>query len=410
MQRPRCAVEQEAAQRGAAAKEAVNLAAEVEAMLHVLGDIDPSSSTGVRVLTYTLGAMRKRLLEVTDAARSGDVWAHARASSEAGGGEEPRRTVLASPDLLASIVDFMGCGHWLFVAPVSRSWRTAYMSVTERQQSVPCVCVTVGPAAVETPERLEMALEHGIDVPILTSTYSAQEAAGASGSMEVILRLCHLGMPISCAALLGAACARHIGTLYRLCTLAQRRNVLVRLETWTALHERVIHCSHDDEQRLAALVWLSRQVRPWPVWFCTYLCHSAANGGRQAALKYFMNKDRGQAVYGPLVRDLSVVDFGCLEWRDAPATFRWCLGSRPLLSLMDEAAIGGHVEVLQWLRQEHALPLTPLTMACAAGSGCLPALQWLHRAGCPYDIIQLCEPRDGDEDVDSEAVGGEAGA
>ncbi|KAG5181194.1 hypothetical protein JKP88DRAFT_279050 [Tribonema minus] len=72
---------------------------------------------------------------------------------------------------------------------------------------------------LETPERLEMALACGISVPALTS-YSAQHAAGASGSMEVIQRLLQRGMPISNAVLVGAASARRTGTLYRLPALA----------------------------------------------------------------------------------------------------------------------------------------------------------------------------------------------
>eukprot|EP00611_Tribonema_gayanum_P016087 TRINITY_DN2806_c0_g2_i2.p1 TRINITY_DN2806_c0_g2~~TRINITY_DN2806_c0_g2_i2.p1 ORF type:complete len:265 (+),score=28.45 TRINITY_DN2806_c0_g2_i2:90-884(+) len=214
------------AERANAAGEAVSLAAEREALLLVLGDICPSSSTGVRILAHSLEAMGSRLAEVTEAANN--TRESVRARTEPEGGNQPRHAVLANPQLLAAIFSFNGRGRWLYLAPVAHAWRTAYMAATARQHGVPWVCVTSGSAAVETPERLEMALACGIRVPALTS-YSAQHAAGASGSMEVIRHLHRRGVPMSDAALVGAAFARRTGTLYR----------------------------------------LSQQVRPWPVWFCT---------------------------------------------------------------------------------------------------------------------------------------------
>ncbi|KAG5182148.1 hypothetical protein JKP88DRAFT_164996 [Tribonema minus] len=58
---------------------------------------------------------------------------------------------------------------------------------------------------------------------------------------------------------------------------------------------------------------------------------------------------------------------------------------------MDQAALAGRVEILQWLRQEQGLPFTHLTMPCAAARGRCAAVQWLHRAGCPHDVNDICE-------------------
>ncbi|KAG5181193.1 hypothetical protein JKP88DRAFT_263679 [Tribonema minus] len=267
------------------------------------------------------------------------------------------------------------------------------MAATARQQGVPWVCVTSGSAAVETPERQEMALACGISVPALTNSSDAQCAAGASGSMEVIRHLHRLGVPTSDAVLFSAARARRTGILYRFPVLARERNVQVKMSTWMAVYERFLSDSYNDEQQRAALIWLSQQVRPLPVWYCSSLCVTAAENGQLAALKFLMHDDHGQALFGPLIPDSLVIDFESPEWINAPACdyiqTNGTFSGRA--TLMEKAAASGHVEVLQWLHQEHALPFRSVTMSYAAKHGHLTALQWLYEAGCPHDINELCD-------------------
>ncbi|KAG5187779.1 hypothetical protein JKP88DRAFT_353589 [Tribonema minus] len=98
---------------------------------------------------------------------------------------------------------------------------------------------------------------------------------------------------------------------------------------------------------------------------------------------------------------MSAVDFESAEWTGVPhgvvEMFRdpeWAEFLIPrvtgAISLLDAAAMGGHVEVLRWLHQEQATPFTHLTMAGAAFHKRLTALQWLYQAGCPYDIDRIC--------------------
>ncbi|KAG5192396.1 hypothetical protein JKP88DRAFT_250811 [Tribonema minus] len=325
----------------------MELAAEREAMLLVLSDISPSSKDGVTILAYTLEAMGARLLELV---------------------------------------------------PVARSWRTAYMSVTARQQGAAWVCVTSGSAVVETPARLEMALARGADVPALVKSCDVQRAAGTSGSMEVIHRLRQLGMVVSdgvvLQVLIGATRARRTGVLYRLPALALESGEQVDHQTWTYAGICVLRSAYDEEEQKAVLIWLSQQVRPWPVWYCTRLCHIAAENGRLAALKFLMHKDRGQVLFGPFIQDLSVVDLSSPEWVNAPSFFwyEFVGGVRHHFTVMNGAAAGGHISVMQWLHHEQSLPFTPQTMMTAAGHGRSAALQWLHQKGCPHDIKNLCEP------------------
>eukprot|EP00611_Tribonema_gayanum_P021635 TRINITY_DN4202_c0_g1_i3.p1 TRINITY_DN4202_c0_g1~~TRINITY_DN4202_c0_g1_i3.p1 ORF type:complete len:300 (-),score=32.99 TRINITY_DN4202_c0_g1_i3:46-945(-) len=176
--------------------------------------------------------------------------------------------------------------------------------------------------------------------------------------------------------------------------LAQEADAQVDITTWTRVAAHMVCTAPDDDERTAAVAWLSQQVRAWPVWFRTYLCHCAAQGGQLAALNFLVRDDHGQALFGPLVWDLSRVDSSSHPWATALSQhFTVYCGptwAGHICTLMDRAAAGGSVEVLRWLHQEHDLPLTPFTMRFAADGGRLSALQWLHQAGCPCDIDGLC--------------------
>jgi len=53
-------------------------------------------------------------------------------------------------------------------------------------------------------------------------------------------------------------------------------------------------------------------------------------------------------------------------------------------SLCNKAAKGGHLAVLQWLR-ENGAPWDERTCSCAAKCGHLATLQWLRANGAPWD-------------------------
>merc|ERR1711934_692323 len=51
---------------------------------------------------------------------------------------------------------------------------------------------------------------------------------------------------------------------------------------------------------------------------------------------------------------------------------------------MGGAAVGGHLEILQWLRSE-GCPWDSRACSCAASGGHLETLKWLRSEGCPWD-------------------------
>ncbi|KAG5177887.1 hypothetical protein JKP88DRAFT_281536 [Tribonema minus] len=192
-----------------------------------------------------------------EAARSEDVRASARSRSEAEG-DGPRHTVLANPQLLASIMTFTGYGQWLYLASVAPSWRTAYMSVTARRQGVPWVCVTSVPAAAESLARLETALACGLEAPLFFAD-AVPAAIGASGSLEVIRRAQQLRLMSLSNVVTGAIGARHTDILYMVPTLALEGGTQVTFLMWARLAAHLFCTAADDDKRKAALVWLSQQ-------------------------------------------------------------------------------------------------------------------------------------------------------
>ena len=65
------------------------------------------------------------------------------------------------------------------------------------------------------------------------------------------------------------------------------------------------------------------------------------------------------------------------EWARQPPRCEWDEET------CEAAAKGGHLEVLQWARQ-NGCPWNELTCSAAAG-GHLDVLQWAHENGCPWD-------------------------
>ena len=59
------------------------------------------------------------------------------------------------------------------------------------------------------------------------------------------------------------------------------------------------------------------------------------------------------------------------------------------------AALGGHLEVLQWARA-NGCPWDSYTCHCAAEIGHLEVLQWAHSNGCPWDAqTKVCAAKGG---------------
>ena len=59
-----------------------------------------------------------------------------------------------------------------------------------------------------------------------------------------------------------------------------------------------------------------------------------------------------------------------------------------LKHVLSAAALGGHLEVLQWARA-NGCPWNVDTCYQAVGSGHLKVLQWARANGCPWDEVDV---------------------
>jgi hypothetical protein len=140
--------------------------------------------------------------------------------------------VLSNASILRHITDFVGFGSWLPVAAVNSSWHKAYKATTRKTVVVPKLfsssegdrdhfsssrtklydgSITSYSAVCETPSRLTMAHQHGLD--FLQGNWRLQRIAGRAASIEVSVLAHEYGMPYSRQVLVGAIESGDINTI-----------------------------------------------------------------------------------------------------------------------------------------------------------------------------------------------------
>jgi hypothetical protein len=93
-------------------------------------------------------------------------------------------------------------------------------------------------------------------------------------------------------------------------------------------------------------------------------------GGHLETLRFLLDTHGGQAVFGDVVLDVTAEQLELDEW----APYKGLLmRDNAVLSLMDNAAYGGNVAMLKWLREDCDMQFTPITMEVAAYNGQLRA-------------------------------------
>jgi hypothetical protein len=126
---------------------------------------------------------------------------------------------LAERGILQHVLGYVGPGHWLFAALVSKAWHQNYLQVPEGHligisihcSRIPVVCVprmTLYSAAVASVARLALALELGLDC----TSNALQFAAGKWGTEAIIMKAMEAGMPIFYVSI-GAVQNRYLATL-----------------------------------------------------------------------------------------------------------------------------------------------------------------------------------------------------
>jgi hypothetical protein len=119
---------------------------------------------------------------------------------------------LQQPVILRRVLDYVGPGHWCFVAEVSSLWRDLYSEVPSRElqaiarfgetKTITCVPqMTISSAVFETPARVRFAAAHGLDC----TSVPCQHAAGMHADVAPLEAAHGLGMPYKNPVMEGAA-------------------------------------------------------------------------------------------------------------------------------------------------------------------------------------------------------------
>jgi hypothetical protein len=306
------------------------------------------------------------------------------------------RNPLGEAGILQQVLNYLGPGHWLFAALVSKAWHLAYLQVPEHQMfgvghgspRTPIVCVpqmTLYSAAVASAARLALACAVGLNL----SSKALQVAAGKWGSK---------------AAILEAVDAVQDGTHWSSVVVGSLQSRDVSTVQW--LVEELDCPLPDDAFQIAAfgsctdtLAWLKQRGLAPPA----DLMHYAAYNGHWHILQYLHNEGvewiseacATAARFGSLALLKQLREHGCPRDSDEMTVLAAWSGSVPLLKWFKERGIvftettmscavcRGHIAAVEYLHFTEHWPWSTTTCMLAALHDQLDLLNWLQQHGCP---------------------------
>eukprot|EP00611_Tribonema_gayanum_P026562 TRINITY_DN635_c0_g1_i2.p1 TRINITY_DN635_c0_g1~~TRINITY_DN635_c0_g1_i2.p1 ORF type:complete len:553 (-),score=156.18 TRINITY_DN635_c0_g1_i2:308-1966(-) len=317
--------------------------------------------------------------------------------------------VLNDSDLLARIMRYLPGGHWIYVAPVSRTVGAAYMAHVVSTYGIAHLFLTTEEAVMQTTDTLfQAAAVYGFDAEIeYVSQRYLSRLAGESGSFRLVHHACNWGLRLTYHVLIGAARHCNLSLLQSIYDDEMLDMGRVTQREWCRV-AMALAASGDDG---FVLTWLSQQRRRrarWPRYLLAAMCYSAAFNGHLATLQYLLHLRRGVSVFGPFESPpLEVGDDSDSHDSDSDSggdaldelllEARWRVNFNGAgfnrqftLKLMDKAAGSGSIEVLEWLTEE-GFEFSHNTMPYAARHGRVAALQWLRQQDCPHDMDEVYE-------------------
>jgi hypothetical protein len=263
--------------------------------------------------------------------------------------EPYRHEPLLEPGILQRVLSFVGPGHWLFLATVSRLWKELYARVAanelsklscnddpeeeeEEEGSLMCAPqMTLYSAVFSSPARVKLAQQCGLD----NSTAAYQCSAGMHSSTDTLAAAQELGMNYTHFTMMGAAKGNQLPVLQFLHALG------------CPLHEAVAAAAAKRGD-LKMLRWLREQGCKWDDW---YICDYAASSGNIEMAAWVKQEP------------YMVCDHYA----------------------MIAAAAKGHTAMCEYLRAE-LCPWAAEACEAAARYNHVHTLRWLHQHGCPWVV------------------------
>jgi hypothetical protein len=245
------------------------------------------------------------------------------------------------------VLSYVGAGHHLFVALVSKSWREVYtafasprLTVRDKRgwrRSISCAsAMTLFSCAFASPSRVKLALESGFDCTSVACKY----AAGKLADVATLAAAHGLGMLFIAATMAGAA-----------------------------------ECN-----KLAEVQYLHSQGCAWPAW----LLNTAASSGYFELVRWCYEHSCPWAAIALAPR--YAAENGTVE------LMAWMLqqpGIQLSAHVMHTAVSKNHKSMCKFLRAQRC-PWDKESTNNAARSGRVKLLRWLVDNGCPWEARHLC--------------------
>ncbi|KAG5186750.1 hypothetical protein JKP88DRAFT_308950 [Tribonema minus] len=279
--------------------------------------------------------------------------------------------VLDNTKLCSAVLEFVGRGHWLYIAAVSRGVRATYMAMLAQSGwDARWLCRTTVYAASQSLAAFEYAIAHGLNEPVLR-TYgkdlqykplldidSVQASIGATCSHDIM------------AAAADAADKHHEGDADFMCG--------------------------DDGSALTWFLQLLSQENV-PSFLLPFLCSVAVEAGHLHTLQVLLSSapKLREGRTAPPDNEARPGILAGYDKTDLVAPTRYDADEHPL-ELLDTAIANGHAHIIDWLRGSDCVPphtYTDYSAVAAAYGGNLPLLQWLHAQPqhCPWDDEAVVE-------------------
>jgi hypothetical protein len=261
--------------------------------------------------------------------------------------------------ILQRILDFVGPGHWRFLAEVSRLWRDLYIQVSSREmqlvdfETISCVPqMTLFSAVFASPSRVRLAQAHQLDC----TAKSYQRAAGMYADVATLEAAHELGMQYTEEVMLEAARCNALAVVQFLraqgCSIDSDVYDLTAARGHIDMLEYLVAEDCDWEKSTCAaaarnghystLRWLHERGCPWDA----YSMKTAAAQGGSVDIMLYMQQEGMSFPVGVLTQMLNIA--GVYNQLAAAKWLRQQGAGWPAMLFWGDE----ETETLQWARAE----------------------------------------------------------
>jgi hypothetical protein len=272
---------------------------------------------------------------------------------------------LQQAGILQHVLDYVGPGHWCFVAEVRSLWRDVCASDTRRELPLPrqyyarsvayVPQMTVFSAVFTSPSCVRHAHAHGLDY----ATEWCERAAGRYGDIATLQTAHELGMAYTDLAIGAADC-----------------NQLAVVQFLQAqgcpLSESLFHLAA-ERGHIAMCAYLHAAQCPWS----NVICNSAAYGGSLNTLRWLRERGCPWSTYAVSICAACSGSIDLMLYLQQQGVV---FNAEMLRDMLNAAGAHNELAAAQWLRQRGAAWPAVLYDDMMPWSG--DALLWARAEGC----------------------------